>query len=314
MVKKIFKAVKEKTLLCFSLKNFYVIFLLTLLPAIFIYFDILDYDLNVAFLILGVISFSFFIISIFRFKNKPPKIPALVLSLFFGFLGLRLVEFFLMGDDIMNGSEDAVIAYFLAVSALFLIYLFVKIFKNNYSGKIISVAALVLSVATVIMLLEISNLRLENREFKNQADRLFETIELYEWPPPKDWKDYSNYDYNFFFKYPPRFSEEYIDDNLSVETERVDDKIFNKTQTKILESLKTDYGDVKNDLLLTEFWQPDCIRKLNNNYRNFILCRDKYNSEKIYFIHDDQLVKISIEPFLTSEAEFNAVINSFAIY
>ncbi len=313
-VMKFLETVKGKILLSFSLKNLYVLFLLALWPAGFIYFEILDYDRNWAFLALGAISLSVFIISAFVLRKQQPKLSVFISLFLFGFLGVRLIELFLTGENLSSESEETVTFYFFAVFIFLLVYLLIRIFKENYSGKIIFVVAFVSSIAAVVLLTEISVIRSDNLDFQNQADRLFETVALYESLPPEGWKDYSNYDYNFFFKYPPRFSEDEVNNNLSVEAEKINDKIFNKSQIRTLESLKADYGDVKNSLLLIKFWQPECVQKLSNSYKNFILCKDGFNGEKIFFIQGDQLVKIAIGRFLSSEAEFNAIVNSFMIY
>lgn len=296
-VKNILIKLKRKLFSAFSLKNIYVILLVAIWPAVLFYFGIFsEKNQDLAFLILGIASLLSALIILFLFKKGKAKLLELILFLVLGFLGLRLIEFFLLEEDIDWVLEEANYSYILITFIILFIYLSIKIYKSSYTGRIVVLAAIIFSLITSFSLGYVSEIAYEKYDYQKQADRLFDTIMLYEDSTPSDWKTYLDPDYDFLFSYPSNFSYDSIKENVSVRTKEIEN-----------------YKDIDP---LDEFWTTECIKKLNNQGRKILLCENDFNCgrEEIYFIKEKNLIKVTIEQCPLSQAEFDALVNSFDIY
>lgn len=292
---------KSKFFSIFSSKNIYVILLVGLWPALFFYFNVFSYDnllpeyYKISFLILGIIALVVALISLIYFKNRKIGVVNLVLFLLFGFLGIRLVEFYQVGEGMDAILEETAYFYLWLAFIILFIYLSIKIYKNFYTGKIVVLAAIIFSFIGWFTLGNISALMHEKQTAQNAAEGLSDVLMLYTSSPPQDWKTYIDNQHNFFFFYPPTLSYDFVKENVDV-------KVMGNTEKQSSNSFD-------------EIWTSECFQKMNREGEKFLLCPDSFRGEQIYFIRGDNLVKVFLQKNITTRnAEFFAIINSFGIY
>lgn len=292
---------KSKFFSIFSSKNVYVILLVGLWPALFFYFNVFSYDnllpeyYKISFLILGVIASVVALISLIYFKNRKIGVVNLVLFLLFGFLGIRLIEFYQVGEGADAILEETAYFYLWLAFIILFIYLSIKIYKNFYTGRIVVLAAIIFSFIGWFVLGNISALMHEKQTAQDATEDFSDALTLYTSPPPRDWKTYVDNQHNFFFFYPPYLPYDFARENVNIEvTENVGDKDGNS---------------------FDKIWTPECFQKVNRDREKFLLCPDNFRGEQIYFIRGDNLIKVFLQKNITTRgAEFFAIINSFGIY
>lgn len=276
-------------------RNLYLILLVGLWPAIFFYFEVFPSEKqDLAYLLLGIGGLSLTLLLIFSFKNQRARMPILVTLLFLGFLSLRLIEFFVVGEEVDQLLEGVMHLYLTAAFLLSFAILVFKVSRNAYGGKTIAFIAVLFSLALLLLSARVSGLDYERQNLQDHVSRLFDAIALYESSPPEDWETYFDYGHSFSFKYPPKYTRSHVEESVVVSVEKV-----GQPEAE---------GDV-----LGLFWNSGCSQRLGAAGQKILLCKDE-NGETILFLREDRLVRAYVKNFPRSKAEFNAIVNSFKVY
>lgn len=304
-LKNILIKLRKGIFLSFSLKNIYVILLIALLPAFIFYVENFSYEeQSLCFLILGIILLILSLILLFFPKKEKRKILDLFLFLIFGFLGIRLIEFFLLYEIFYEFSIIEAMHFYTAIAFfILLVYLSIKIYKNLYTGRLVVFVAIVCMFFVGGLFNNVILFEKEKYKLNNEKEELTGLLSLYQNDIPWDWQKYVNDEYGFSFFYPPRFSVEDIEKNLEISPIKI---------SEVLEGYELwEWGEP-----LDFFWSSRCIQKFSGTRdKKIISCDEDSRGRGFFFVQGEDVVRVFIDSnLLISLAEFDALRNSFNIY